>query len=638
MTFTAQLSTTLNRPSRRLQRRCLALSLLSTLSVGIAQAQPISDIYMLGDSGSDAGTYGGFKRTNLGDMWFETLSNRLGHSASGKPANETDPANEGTTNFLATGDFSAKGGNNYSASSAQIVSTPTQVGLPDQVNALLRDHGGRLDRHALILIENGSNDIPQVDSNGDFVLASPEYLKGAAQIYAQQVGRLQAAGARNIVALTPLDFALSPLFVQSGDPALLDAVSQRTALLNSELRQQLKGTGVYLIDTGKVARDAIAHYTQYGFTVGNSGYLCQDNNIENCQQTPNDGHLFADDNHLSSAGQLMMADYIQAQLRARDQFASLLTQPMVAMRQETAGLEARLTSNAFLKNNANGQPARRAVGDVQAYGGAAYNRVNNDSTGGFDPGAKGNSTGGTVGADVIAADKLLLGGKLSYSQFDGDFGAHSGDYQRNTTSLSAYGAWQPLAQTTLNFALTYGYLDYNNITRKAQLGSVAHASAKGDTSGDYVAARIGGGYDFALQDWTLTPNAALTYERVKLDGYSEKTSVLAIAYGDSTYNAMRGSLGLNLALTGGTYKVRPYARMSLEHDFRSGDLTVYAGPDKGLLAGYDVTRPDRTFGMGTLGANVQLTDRVGLNLNYNQTLQQNHFSAWTANVGLQLDF
>ena len=114
--------------------------------------------------------------------------------------------------------------------------------------------------------------------------------------------------------------------------------------------------------------------------------------------------------------------------------------------------------------------------------------------------------------------------------------------------------------------------------------------------------------------------------------------MLAIAYGDSTYNAMRGSLGLNLALTGGTYKVRPYARMSLEHDFRSGDLTVYAGPDKGLLAGYDVTRPDRTFGMGTLGANVALTDRVGLNLNYNQTFQQNHFSAWAANAGLQLDF
>lgn len=621
----------------RFTRKFIALSIVSALAAATAQAQPVSGLYFLGDSTTDSGVWG-YKLTNQGDMWSETLSHRLGYS--GAPAYlNTDP-NE--LNFVADGNYIANGGNNYAVAGATISFAPEFFPtLADEVSVLLDHHDGRLNDKSLVILSIGPNDIGQyVDAANYFgwpdKLPTPESLKATAHTYAQQVQRLKAAGAKNIVAFTVGDYAYTPGFVQTGDADLLAGISNRTAVLNAALRRELADTGVYVIDFNKLAGDLVSNYTKYGFTVGNTESLCVD--TSKCQHTPNDGHLFADGAHVTSDAQLVFADYVTAQLRARDQFASLLTQPMVAMRQETAGLEARLTSNAFFKNNANGQPSRRAVGDVQAFGGATYNRVNNDSTGGFDPGAKGNSTGGTIGADVIAADNLLLGGKLAYSQFDGDFGSHSGDYQRNTTSLSAYGAWQPLAQTTLNFALTYGYLDYNNITRKAQLGSVAHASAKGDTSGNYVAARLGGGYDFALQDWTLTPNVALTYERVKLDGYSEKDSVLAIAYGDSTYNAMRGSLGLNLALTGGSYKVRPYARISLEHDFRSGDLTVYAGPDKGLLAGYDVTRPDRTFGMGTLGTNVALTDRVGLNLSYHQTFQQNHFSAWAANAGLQLDF
>ena len=619
MTATAQLSTTLNRPGARLQRRCLALSLLSTLSVGIAQAQPISNIYTFGDSDNDVGILGDHY-TNLGDMWIESLSHKIGLSST--PARLPDDLTASPSTFL------PNGGNNYAVGGATALNWHAGDSyFAQQLGWFKQDHQ-RIDRHALITLWMTQNDVVS-SQHGPF---DPQAVSDA---YLAHVHALKSMGARNLVAFSSI-LNLVPDSSFSSPEEKAEFIARESAY-SETVKPMLARAGVYIIDNNKLADDVLNNLSKYGFTVGTEGLLCNPGDPTPCDQIPNDGHVFAD-GHFSSAMHSVIADYAAAQLRARDQFASLLTQPMVAMRQETAGLEARLASNAFLKNNANGQPARRAVGDVQAYAGAAYNRVNNDSTGGFDPGAKGNSTGGYVGADVIAADKLLLGGKLSYSQFDGDFGSRSGDYQRNTTSLSAYGAWQPLAQTTLNFALTYGYLDYNNITRKAQLGSVAHASAKGDTSGDYVAARLGGGYDFALQDWTLTPNAALTYERVKLDGYSEKTSVLAIAYGDSTYNAMRGSLGLNLALTGGTYKVRPYARMSLEHDFRSGDLTVYAGPDKGLLAGYDVTRPDRTFGMGTLGANVALTDRVGLNLNYNQTFQQNHFSAWAANAGLQLDF
>lgn len=617
-------------------RSLLSACILSVLGMTTVAAQPISGIYMLGDSGSDAGVLGGLKPTNQGNVWFETLSYRLGYPS--KPAYLTDPANNGE-NFLALGDYVGNGGNDYAVSGGTIVATPTQnVTLADEVSVLLHDHAGRLDSRALILIEMGPNDIPQMDTvSGGLHIASPEFLDQAAKAYAQQVRRLQTAGAKNIVALTALDYSLAPVFVNAGYPDLLALLNDRTQVLNAALRRELAGTGVYVVDYGKMGTELVANYAKYGFSVGNAGSICPGTGSSPCDQ-PNDGHVFADLMHASSAAQTVLADYIQAQLRARDQFAGLLTQQMTILRQESAALEPALDSAAAFGNIADDPAPRRAIGSVTAFAGGDHAQVNSASTGGTDPGLDSRGNGGQVGADVLLGSNLLVGGRLHHAQAKGTFGADTGGYRGDTTAATAYGVLAVTPRARVNLALTYGYVDFTDISRKAHVGSTAVLVAKGSTNGHYAAVRLGGAYDFVLRDWIFTPTAALAYERMKIDSYSEGDGVLAMAFGTSAYDALRTSLGLNVAWAGGGLGFRPYARASLEHDLKSSDIGIKAGPDAHLLGDYAISRPDKTFVQTSAGADFQLTRGVTLNVNAVRVLPRDGRSNWSVGSELRVRF
>jgi outer membrane autotransporter protein len=127
-----------------------------------------------------------------------------------------------------------------------------------------------------------------------------------------------------------------------------------------------------------------------------------------------------------------------------------------------------------------------------------------------------------------------------------------------------------------------------------------------------MSASISGGYEIPLGDWTIAPNASVSYERISIAGYSERQNVLALAYGDADYNALRGSLGVRAQLTGGESKLRPFLGLNVSRDFIADDITVKVGPDRASVVDYTTERPNRTLGTASVGANYILTDNLVL--------------------------
>lgn len=595
---------------------CALLGALALIPSAAFAREP-SRIIMLGDSSADSGTYDGDRPVNEGNLWIETVARHL-----------RLPMSSARSIYLAeNGEFGVRTaeGSNYAASGASVSEyfPFPYITFSDQVRWLKEDHAS-IDKDALVFLQFDSNDAAY-----SFMLDIPYDPQVYANEYVANVHALKEMGARNIVAMGDTASLLPEGLYSSPEggmsPEVIEAHRENMLASRAALWPQLQAAGVYVVDLDKVAADTAGNLSKYGFSVGPEGWMTDNG--------PNDGHVFTYDGHYTSAMQDIFAAYTIAQLRARDQFGYLLTNPMMTMARETAALEPHLGASAF--KNGNGRS--RAQGEIRTYDSYVHEDRRQSARGGFDDGLDTNANGGAAGLDIAATDKIVVGVVGTYRHDHGTFGNDTGSFSRDTTLITTYGTMLVTPNTHLNAALSYGHLDYGKVTRTANLGP-AYETASGETEGAYWAARVGGGHNFALGNWTLSANAALTYEKTSLDGYNEQGAVLAIAYGDSSYDNLRGSLGLHLALTGGNYRFRPYGGASIDYDFFDKDVTIKAGPNSGMLVNYDFERPHRTTGRAVIGGTYDLTSTITLdgNVSLSQSLEENSDTGVAARVGLRL--
>ncbi len=574
-----------------MNNRSLLLALLMVGSLArSASAETISNVFSFGDSLTDTGNIMGADQryTNEGNMWIEDFNHKLGLSAI--PARKIDPN---------TGAVTPNGGNNYAVGGASIAATPNSVTLTDEVAAFEADHT-QISRHDMVIIWAGAGDAAQS-------IVDPTWFNvgSITTDYINNIKELQKIGAKNIVSiLTPSQY------VGYFGSFTGNKISYKTNLtnLNASLKPALTDAGVYMINADKLTTDVNTRLAHYGFTIGDTGEMCP---TFPCT-LPNDGHVYANGPHFSSAMDAVIADYVFAQLRARDQFVNVLTSPSVEMRQNALSLEQRLDRTAFLRSDAQGQMLERTTGNWQTYAQAQANGSGKASSGGTDTRLTTTGGGGSVGADVVVMPGVLVGGQFFYGGSSGSFGNNTGGFTRTSAVGTAYGMLKLTDNAYLNASATYGSLDYGKIMRQTALGSTAFEQAFGKTTGDYESARIGGGYHFAIgQFFNVTPNMALTYERTGVRGYQEQNSVLGLAYGDSSYDSLRGSLGVNTSFTNlGAF--HPYANLRIDRDLPTNDVTVKVGPDRLSLVNYTTARPQQTVGSLLVGTQYQISDTVSL--------------------------
>ena len=567
-----------------LPRRQLLLAAATLLGAQVAvpaEADPIPSIVVFGDSSSDVGSEGFFRRpTNDGQMWSEALAGRLGLGSTPGFARTFD------TNGNLTGQ-TVTGGNNFAVNGATAVPHPGTSSFGEQVDGFVSAKG-RFSRRDLVFTWFTRNEITGA-ADGSYIYDKSEYVTE----YIKQINRLKSLGAANIVAVgAEVNLLPTQLTLDGGvTQAQLDTLKAETVAAEAALWPKLAASGVYVLDLNRLAEDVRTRPAKYGFLYTTENYQNRDaQDATPSQLRPNDGNVFTEDGHYTSAMQKVVADFFFAQLRARDQNRDVLVQSSLGFRRDAQDIPAFVRSG-LLGRGWGG--AQSVSGPMRIYGvlGAAQEKMG--STKGFDTRTSSGAATATFGGDYLSSAGILIGARVAFSQSRSVFGENAGHFDRQAGLVSAYAASQVAPDMRAYGALHVGVANFSTIERKAVLGPAAER-AVGKTSGGYASAELGAERDWLMGDsWVAMTGGALSYAGVGLRGYDEQASVLSLSYGNTSYSAMLGTLRLRVERRGTDASFRPFFETAVTHDFLSSDVTVAVGPNRSMIVPYRSDRPAR---------------------------------------------
>lgn len=305
----------------------------TTADAAVAVERRVTSVAAFGDSLSDLGSYrwgaveeagGGKFTTNPGPLWVEHVASHYGTTIERHRTGGTgDPVRQVT------------GGLGYAQGGARVSRLPgvgEEAALPvrEQVTAHLRR--GPIPPTQLILMLAGINDV-LYQVNGYFLMVGAGMAPSAAQKIAtdataeaasdlaDEVRRLIAAGARQLVVLDVPDLALTPQgFGSSAD--VRAQMTELTQVFNRSLDSGLAGiAGVHRVDSNALLTAVRARPADFGFVellrpaCSVAALYCTAATLT----TPGaaDDHLFADHVHLTSGGNLQLARHVIAAISAR---------------------------------------------------------------------------------------------------------------------------------------------------------------------------------------------------------------------------------------------------------------------------------------------------------------------------------
>jgi outer membrane lipase/esterase len=631
-------------------------------------------LYVFGDSLSDTGNNGRFTYdSNKHLLYDEVLAQRIGAA-------------------LVASD---NGGDNYAAGGGVAVPALNPAdNTQDQVQSYLNRVNGRADGDGLYIHWIGGNDLAAAALNPT---TAPGVAYNSAAAAAAQVHSLLNAGAGTVIvptvpnigstpqlmeliiqqALTPVQNAavqaayatLNSLATPDNDSrtqaihqALTAAAAQGSAIPQvqqaiaaqliaafdnlsaqagqltdfynqNEDRLLAQGSGnIVRVDVNKLFSEAIANPAQFGFT-NTAGMACPPGVSSAVCSSAMPGfdssqtYLFADHFHPSPQAHQLIADYIQAVLDGPAQ--------VVALNQATAAMarDSRATLDSRFQQLRNGGNPQGALGVFGGYAGQHYDYSANLAAG------DGNATTHnlTVGVDYQLTDGWLIGALISGSNDDQQPSSRY-DYKARGLLFSAFTALDVFEHGWVNADLHYATMDYDDIRRSMQLGSLTRTET-GSTDGKQWGARVTAGYDFPVTSYLTTgPMAQFAWDYSNVSGYSEDgNDSTAMRFNDQTYHSQIGALGWRLDSNFGLFN--PYAEVSYQHQF--GDDVYRAGGGlKSTQTSFtrDSANQDKNWLDVTLGANMPLTDQVAAFATVSQTGGLSSGEQFMYNVGVSARF
>lgn len=574
----------------------MAVALALAAAPAMAQQSPYSRTVFIGDSLTDAGYFRpllpasvqavtGQFTTNPGWTYAQYVANYYG------------------TNGAAHGN--GQGGDNYAIGGARVGVDTSQVlaagtpaipvySLKTQTAQYLAANGGKADANALYTVFGGANDLFAIQAGAPLVST----LTNAVTDQVGIVATLKGAGAQYVVVPTIPDVGLTP-GARAGGAAGMAAGTALAKAYNDALFAGLKAAGLQVIpvDTFHVLQEIVANPGQYGF-VNVTNPACTTASSLTCNPTsyatPNaaNTYVFADGVHPTTATHEMLGQYTVSILEAPR------NQQILTHSAQTVG-RSRADQVSW---HLGGRPADglswwgNLRGDMQRYAHA-------DLYDGMAP-------AGLFGVDW-ARDGMVLGGFAGYGRMDADFGKNKGDFTQSDTSLGLFAGWYG-ERAWVNAQLSYSWLDYD-VTRKLQLGPATRIH-EGSPEGSNLTAALNAGYEFGTEGgFRHGPVAAVIWQKVKLDGYTESNpSATALGYADQDADSTVGRIGWQARFDGGS--VKPYVQVTYDHEFedsKQASAWLQSMPEVGMykVPGLEF---DKNYATAVLGARVSLW---GLNSN-----------------------
>ena len=599
-------------------KRAVRLSLLaSALALGLttgASAAQFSGTYFFGDSLTDSGAYGARFTTNPGLVWAQYLANYFGTGA--------DPFTQGGTNY-------AMGGARVMR---QDTYNPQAQPIASQITNYLGGHS--IDPNALYYVAGGPNDIfYQVGLLGAGAITPTQMqanIGTAATDLLTQIGRLHAAGARYILVANIPDIGATPL--QTAQPtAPFNAVTQ---LFNGTLSAGLNQLGfdVISLDLYNLLREVVANPAAYGFVNATLPACTTESSLTCTPSTLRDSNagsnwVFADAVHPTSGMHRVAADYAVSVIEAPEKVGLLAEAPLQAIAAQKRGIANRMQAGA---------------GDARASGLSVY--------GSYDYGVGDIDRGPRTGGADSTANSVLVGGDMKLSAnavaglafgFSGnkvDFASNGGGFKLEETMLSGYGVVN-MGAAYLGGALSYGDLDFKNVHRNITLGGGVRTET-GTTAGSHRAADLFGGYWMGGDSFKHGPALGLAHQKVRVNGYTENgANSTTMHFGQQDRESFVGSLSyvLMAQINAGGTSLRPYAKLSYEHEFNDDERQVRANlVTMGGSFGMPVYRPDTDTGRLDLGISAQFGKGLTAFAGYSATLNSGAGRNQSLTLGVQI--
>ncbi len=581
--------------SKRPLRSLMAVAIALAAAPAMAQS-PYTKTVVFGDSLSDAGYFRpllpasanpiiGQFTTNPGWNWAEYVADYYG-------------TNGGAHGNGQNGDNYAIGGARVGVDTSQVLVPGTPAvpvySLKTQMNQYLAANGGKADPNALYTVWGGANDLFAIQRGAPLAAT----LGAAVTDQVGIVGTLKAAGAQYVVVPTIPDIGLTP-DARAAGPAGMAAGTALAKAYNDALFGGLKAAGLQVIpvDTFHILQEIVASPSTYGF-VNATGKACLTATSLTCSPaayaTPDayQTYVFADGVHPSNATHQMLGQYTLSILEAprNQQILTHSAQTVGRSRADQVSwhLDGRPADGLSWWGNLRGDMQRYAHADL--YDGMA--------------------PAGLFGVDW-ARDGMVVGGFAGYGRMDADFGNSKGDFTQSDTSLGLFAGWYG-ERVWVNGQVSYSWLDYD-VTRKVQLGPATRIH-EGSPEGSNLTAALNAGYEFGTEGgFRHGPVAAVIWQKVKLDGYTESNpSATALGYGNQDVDSTVGRIGWQARFDGGS--VKPYVQVTYDHEFeddKQASAWLQSMPEVGMykVPGLEF---DKNYATAVLGARLNLW---GLNSN-----------------------
>ncbi len=586
-------------------------------TLAAASANEYSNIYIFGDSLSEAGVYAALVgpnnrfTTNPGTVWAEDLGFRYGRLVSSAYA-------ASQTGFILNST-----GNDFAIGGARVNATPGVLNGPlaplaavvppvsAQVSGFLAR--GPADPNALYSVWAGANDVftqMGIVGAGGSVAGAQAATVTAANDLVTQVARLQSVGVRNLVVISVPDIGATPFGV-SGGAAQSALATGLTSAYNATLESGLGGKNLLYFDGAKLFKAILANPTAYGFNNTSIPACGAASSLGCAPGAAALGALFADGVHPSSAAHQVISDWVYSSLEGAGRVGLLSMVPLGRSGAQSRAMDGRMQE--FQNFGYKGQGFFLS-GD--------YSSGKSDASPSL-PSADGKGSNFSMGYETAINERLFAGLTLGYGRTPFDLGNGLGTIKYDEWALSAF-ASHKTGNFYANAQVTHSWLDFES-NRSIALGPFA-TSERGDTGGRQLAAKGQVGYNFNTGRLVHGPLAALSWERVRVDGFSENSgSVTAMSFSDQTRESLRSRLGWQVAAddTWSGVHVRPYAQLTYDYEYKK-DERGYSASFVGSASSMAIETANRTGGYGTLlgGVNADLGKTLRLGVGASTTISQ----------------
>jgi outer membrane lipase/esterase len=645
---------------------------------GPAAAQTFNQFVGFGDSTIDSGSYRILASPGSTNATYNSLWQSGVAAGAGKPT--TSPGLVSSEALAALFGLAAvpadQGGSNYATSGAKNVTINTvntggfmaAVPTVTQISNYLAASGGQANSNAIYLINAGGNDVSYALGNtgkAPFPADPTAYVVSAANSLVSAVASLKAAGARYFVVV---DLPYS--FPTGGGSGNADTRAERLTY-SQTLWSGLASAGVNFVpaDYNAMRLAIAANPSSFGFQfIDTTNVACtQPTGVSSswallCSSDPSSPshlvapnadqtRLFADDEHLTTAGQKILADYEYSLVVAPAEISYLAEAPVKT--------RAAVVDTIF--NQIAISQRYRAVGSFNAWvtGDVSSLKMNSGYTG--FPNDPGVPVSGTVGADYAFASGWLLGGAMSVGTTTQSFDL-GGNFRQNEFAASLYTAYSS-GPIWANAVGSFGGLRYD-VNRTVPIGITQQANT-GSTSGNNTSFAAEVGYNFTTAwggsaapsvmpvkaplapsySFSHGPVAGIVLQRIHVNGFTETDAFAsiggftALSFADQTRNSAVSELGYQASVDLGIW--HPFAKLVWNHEFASTDRSVTASLTTVTFApSYSMPAVvlGKDWATGTIGTTATLGRGVTAYATFSSQMGQSNVVNYGGQLGLNVAF